>query len=167
MILTSYPYAAPPVRLPEPAADGGIRLRLTLRKVDHQGRHVLPGGFTVVTERHAGFSEAQAKLLELATAVRGQLVGGEETVILGALPDFTGAATHQDKVTDTAERKLTSREAARELFVAGYLQALDDVAAALAVPKDAGFLTALRSKAAAVQTAAAIKAATAKGRPMT
>lgn len=52
--------------------------------------------------------------------------------------------------------RITDKEAARELFVAGYLQALDDVAKALAVPIDAGFLQKLREKAASVQARAAI-----------
>lgn len=48
------------------------------------------------------------------------------------------------------------KEAARELFVAGYRQALDDVADYLALPKDAGFLAGLRMKAAAVKTRAVV-----------
>lgn len=55
---------------------------------------------------------------------------------------------------------LTDKEAARELFIAGYHQALDDVAKALALPKTAGFLERLRAKAAAVKTRAAIAKAT-------
>lgn len=51
---------------------------------------------------------------------------------------------------------LTDKEAARELFSAGYLQALNDVAATLAVPADAGFLQRLREKAAGVQARATI-----------
>lgn len=59
-----------------------------------------------------------------------------------------------------AERSLTEKEIARELFSAGYLQALDDVAEALAIPKDAVFLTELRKKVAIVKTRAAIARAT-------
>lgn len=57
-------------------------------------------------------------------------------------------------------RRLTDKEAARELFVAGYHQALDDVAKRLGMPADAGFLTELRAKAAGVKASAAIKKAT-------
>lgn len=59
-----------------------------------------------------------------------------------------------------AEPKLTDREFARELFVAGYHQALDDVATALALPPTAGFLEKLRAKAAGVRMRAAIAKAT-------
>lgn len=56
----------------------------------------------------------------------------------------------------TKTTTVTDEEAARALFVAGYHQALDDVAKALAVPADARFLKALRTKAAGVQARAAI-----------
>lgn len=56
--------------------------------------------------------------------------------------------------------RLSDSEAARELFVAGYHQALDDVAEYLALPNDAGFLAALRLKAASVKVRAAIAKAT-------
>ena len=51
---------------------------------------------------------------------------------------------------------LTTEELARELFTSGYLQALDDVAMALAVPPDAGFLAKLRARVAKVKAIAAI-----------
>jgi hypothetical protein len=56
--------------------------------------------------------------------------------------------------------RVTDKEAARALFVAGYNKALDDVAQALAVPNDARFLAKLRSKAAGVVARAAIAKAT-------
>lgn len=51
---------------------------------------------------------------------------------------------------------LTDKEAARELMIAGYLFALDDVAKALAIPSNAGFLERLRGKAAAILCTAAL-----------
>ena len=64
------------------------------------------------------------------------------------------------KHTPTAGEK----EMARTLFVAGYHQALDDVAKALSVPADAGFLAKLRAKAAGVVARAAIARATGAAR---
>jgi hypothetical protein len=58
--------------------------------------------------------------------------------------------------------RLTDKEMARELFTAGYLKALDDVAMKLALRSgcDIGFIAALRAKAAGVQASAAIAKAT-------
>lgn len=42
------------------------------------------------------------------------------------------------------ERGLTEKEVARELFVAGYLAALDEVTRAFAAPRPPGFLEELR-----------------------
>lgn len=54
-------------------------------------------------------------------------------------------------MADTTPKKperMTDREASREMFLAGYLHALDDVAESLAIPKGARFLARLRAKAA-------------------
>ena len=56
--------------------------------------------------------------------------------------------------------RLTDKEAACELFVAGYHQALEDVAKELAIPHTAGFLLRLRMKAAGAKARAAIAKAT-------
>ncbi|MBL0897334.1 MAG: hypothetical protein IBJ17_01365 [Reyranella sp.] len=55
---------------------------------------------------------------------------------------------------------MTGKEAAREVFVAGYHKALDDVAEYLAIQPNDGFLAALRMKAAVVKGRAAIAKAT-------
>lgn len=89
MILLTYPYAAPPVRLTERAEDGGIRLLLTLQRVNWQGPLLPVDAEEVETDSRVGFSEDGVKLLEMAKAVRGQLVfGAPRTMILGVLPDF-------------------------------------------------------------------------------
>ncbi len=62
----------------------------------------------------------------------------------------------------TQESRLTDKEAARELFTAGYLRALDDVALKLAlrVGCNTDFIAELRAKAAGVLARAAIAKAT-------
>lgn len=65
--------------------------------------------------------------------------------------------------TRKKESKLTDEEMARGLFLAGYHQALDDVAELLGLSKEGGSLDALRLKAAGVQARAVIN----KARPAT
>lgn len=86
MHLITYPYAAPPVRLQQLAADGLVRLRFTLRDVDYAGRQRSDTPVTADSDDRHGFTEAAARFLELAPALRGQLCAGgiTGTYVLGA-----------------------------------------------------------------------------------
>ena len=59
----------------------------------------------------------------------------------------------------SAHTRQTAPPDATALFAAGYLQALDDVAKALALPVDAGFLQKLRTAVGVKARAAVAKAA--------
>jgi hypothetical protein len=59
-----------------------------------------------------------------------------------------------------APRRMTDKEVARELFLAGYHQAIDDVALVLGVAPNAGILATLRAAAAKFEARAIIEKAT-------
>ncbi len=87
MILISYPMAGPVQRL-KPAADGLVRLRLTISDVDWAGRPYSAQPRIVDTPADRGLTDREAQLIELAPAVRGQLIGASD--ILGVSPNFDG-----------------------------------------------------------------------------